>query len=138
MPRSVLIWSIILSAGVSITSTAWADEVSDYVALKVSSSCQENIGAIDISITPLGNTQIPGPPGITILQSKDTGVKWQTAMPFFIESPLDYFPEPPNARLTYTPGQQEMPMLIADFAYCPTKEECLFATEQIEVQNLCH
>lgn len=105
--------------------------------MNVSSSCQAGTGTIDISLTPLGDTQIPGPPGVTILQTEDTGVNWQMALPFFIESPEDYFPEPPTLQLSYLAGPQRMPELIADFAYCPTEDECLFAAERIEVQNRC-
>lgn len=137
MWRILPISTLSLVALLLLAPLASAKDAADHVELTVSESCQTGIGTIDISITPLGNTQIPGPPGITILQAKDTGLKWQTPIPFFIESPDDYFSDPPKIQLSYISGSQEMPMLIADFAYCPTVEECLFATEQIEVQTSC-
>ena len=115
-----------------------AQDVADHVELTVHGSCQTGIGTIDISINPLGETQIPGPPGIAILQIEDTGVKWQTPIPFYIESPADYFPEPPKIQLSYLAGPQNMLALIADFAYCPTEDECLFAAEEVNIKNYCN
>ena len=137
MRRGPSISTSSLVALLLLAPMASAQDAADHVEFTVSESCQTGIGTIDISITPLGNTQIPGPPGITILQAEDTGVKWQTPIPFFIESPADYFPEPPKIQLSYLAGPQQMPALIADFAYCPTVEQCLFATEQIEIQTSC-
>lgn len=116
---------------------AIAQDVSGHVELRVSESCEANTGKIDITLTPLGDTQIPGPPGIAVLQEKDTGMKWVTTLPYVIESPDEYFSSPPTIQLSYLPGPQEMPVLVADFAYCPTIEECLFAAERIEIENVC-
>jgi hypothetical protein len=114
-----------------------ADNVADHVSVLVNHSCRTGAGFIDVTLVPRGQTQIPGPPGITVLQDKDTGVEWKTALPYYVETSEEYFAEQPTIQLSYLVGPQEMPLLVADFAYCPTVEECLFATERIKVQNTC-
>lgn len=121
-------------------AAAQAQDRSDHVRISTTGACTDGASTIDISLAPLGKTQIPGPPGITTYEDEEkaSDTEWLTPLPHLVTSTADYFPEPPVVQLSYRVTVNDAPPVLIDFAYCPTADECLFTTEKIDTPNYCN